>query len=72
VRQIITWLLGIREGDDAYRVKPITDIRRIELLKILAEGCQRHPVYRAKRQVKIDCEPCSVMWEARLELEAVE
>ena len=53
-------------------LKPITDARKIELWKILAEGCQKHPAYRAKRQVKINCKPCSVMWEARLELEAVE
>ena len=65
-------MLGIREGDDACRVKPITDVRRIELLKILAECCQNHPACRAKWQVKINCKPCSVMWEARLELEAVE
>ena len=45
------------------------DARKIELLKLLAEGCRKHPAYRAKRQVKIDCEPCLVMWEARLELE---
>tara|TARA_R110001606_G_C15151150_1_gene625768 strand:+ start:231 stop:383 length:153 start_codon:yes stop_codon:yes gene_type:complete len=50
----------------------MTDARKIELWKILAEGCKKHPAYRAKRQVKIDCEPCSVMWKARLELEAVE
>jgi hypothetical protein len=69
--QTITWLLGIREAD-AYWAKPMTDARKIELWKILAEGCQKHPAYRAKRQVKIDCEPCSVMWKARVELEAVE
>jgi hypothetical protein len=50
----------------------MTDVRRIELWKILAEGCPKHPAYRAKRQVKIDCAPCSAMWEARLELEAEE
>ena len=48
------------------------DARKIELWKILAEGCQKHPAYRAKRQVKIDCEPCHAMWKARLELEAAE
>ena len=47
----------------------VSDARKIELLKLLAEGCRKHPAYRAKRQVKIDCEPCLVMWEARLELE---
>jgi hypothetical protein len=50
----------------------INDARKIELWKILAEGCQKHPAYRAKRQVKIDCEPCSVMWKARVELETIE
>ena len=50
----------------------MTDARKIELWKILAEGCPKHPAYRAKRQVKIDCEPCRVMWTARLELEAIE
>ena len=48
----------------------MSDARKIELLKLLAEGCRKHPAYRAKRQVKIDCEPCLVMWKARLELEA--
>ena len=48
----------------------VSDVRKIELLKLLAEGCRKHPAYRAKRQVKIDCEPCLIMWEARLELEA--
>jgi|TARA_B110000240_G_scaffold36240_1_gene39673 hypothetical protein len=52
--------------------KPMPDARKIELWKILAEGCQKHPAYRAKRQVKIDCEPCHAMWKARLELEAAE
>jgi hypothetical protein len=42
----------------------VTDARKIELLKILAEGCHKHPAYRAKRQVKIDCQPCVVGIEA--------
>jgi hypothetical protein len=50
----------------------MTDARKIELCKILVEGRRKHPAYRAKRQVKIDCEPCSVIWKARLELEAEE
>jgi hypothetical protein len=48
----------------------VTDARKIELLQILADGCHKHPAYRAKRQVKIDCQPCVVIWNARLELEA--
>ena len=70
VRQIITWLSVIREAEYAYWNEPMTDARRIELWKILAEGCQKHPAYRAKRQVKKNCQPCSVIWKARLELEA--
>ena len=50
----------------------MTEARKIELLKILAEGCCRYPAYRAKRQVEIDCGPCLVMWDARSKLEAEE
>tara|TARA_B100000780_G_C20963921_1_gene384784 strand:+ start:251 stop:403 length:153 start_codon:yes stop_codon:yes gene_type:complete len=49
----------------------MTDARKIELWKILAEGCRKHPAYRAKREVKIECDPCNTVWKARLELEAV-
>ena len=72
VTEITTWLLGIREVNDACWGNPMTDARKIELWNILAEACQKHPAYRAKRQVKINCQPCSVMWKARVELEAVE
>jgi len=72
VRQITTWLSVIREAEYAYWNEPMTDARKVELLEILAEGRRKHPAYRAKRQVKIYCEPCSLMWKARLELEAIE
>jgi hypothetical protein len=47
----------------------VTHDRKIKILKILADSCHKHPAYRAKRQVKIDCQPCVVIWNARLELE---
>ena len=42
--------------------------RNIKLLKILAEGCRKHPAYRARRPATGRCEECVVVWNARLEL----
>ena len=42
--------------------------REIELLKILSEGCHRHPAYRAKRKATGSCLECVKVWHARLEL----
>ena len=42
--------------------------RKIELLKILSEGCNRHPAYRAKRKATGRCDECVKIWQARLEL----
>ncbi len=42
--------------------------RKIELLKILAEGCYKHPAYRARRPATQRCPECVVVWNARLEL----
>ena len=42
--------------------------RKIELLKILAEGCRKHPAYRARRTATGRCQECVVVWNARLEL----
>ena len=42
--------------------------RRIELLQILAEGCRKHPAYRAKRAATERCQECVVVWKARCEL----
>ena len=42
--------------------------REIELLKILAEGCRKHPAYRAHRPATGRCQECVVVWDARLEL----
>ena len=42
-------------------------------LPILAEGCRRHPAYRAQRRPGIEgCETCDGMYEARQALDASE
>ena len=46
--------------------------RQIELLKILAKGCKKHPAYRAIRKATERCEECVVIWQARVELNALE
>ena len=43
-------------------------IRQIELLKILAKGCKKHPAYRAIRKATERCEDCVFVWQARVEL----
>ena len=43
--------------------------RKIELLKILAEGCRKHPAYRARRPATGRCEECMIVWKARLQLQ---
>jgi hypothetical protein len=45
--------------------------RKIELLQILAEGCRRHPAYRAKRKATERCEECVVVWKARVEINEI-
>ena len=45
--------------------------RQIELLKILAKGCKKHPAYRAIRKATERCEEC-VVWQARVEINALE
>jgi len=40
----------------------------IELLKILAKGCKRHPAYRAIIKATERCKECVVVWQARVEL----
>ena len=46
--------------------------RQIELLKILAKGCKKHPAYRAIRKATEKCEECVVVWQARVELNKLE
>ena len=46
--------------------------RQIELLKILAKGCKKHPAYRAIRKATERCEVCVFVWKARVELNKIE
>ena len=42
--------------------------RQIKLLQVLAEGCRKHPAYRARRTATERCPECVVVWKARCEL----
>ena len=53
-------------------MKQNTELRQIELLKILAKGCRKHPAYRAIRKATERCEECVIIWQARLELDTLE
>ena len=46
--------------------------KQIELLKILAKGCKKHPAYRAIRKATERCDECVVVWQARVKLNAIE
>ena len=48
------------------------DQRQIELLKVLAKDCKKHPAYRAIRKATERCEECVVVWKARVELKALD
>lgn len=48
------------------------DQRQIELLKVLAKGCKKHPAYRAIRKATERCEECVIVWKARVELNTLE
>jgi hypothetical protein len=43
-------------------------VRKVELLQTLAEGCRKHPAYRARRPATQRCRDCVLVWNARLEL----
>ncbi len=45
---------------------------KIKLLTILADGCKKHPEYRALRPATGRCEPRVRMWQARLKLRELE
>ena len=51
---------------------PNKEQRQIELLKILAKGCKKHPAYRAIRKATERCKECLLVWEARVELNKLE
>ena len=46
--------------------------RQIKLLEILTKGCKKHPAYRAIRKATEKCEECVYVWQARIELNALE
>ena len=46
--------------------------KKIELLKILAKGCKKHPAYRAIRKATGRCEECVFVWQARVEFNKLE
>ena len=45
--------------------------KQVKLLRILVDGCKKHPAYRAIRPATGRCKPCVKMWKARQELEAL-
>ena len=53
-------------------MKQNTELRQIELLKILAKGCKKHPAYRAIRKATLRCEECVIIWQARVDLDTLE
>ena len=46
--------------------------KEVELLKILAKGCKKHPAYLAIRKATERCGECVVVWQARIELNKLE
>ena len=44
--------------------------KQVKLLRILVDGCKKHPAYRAIRPATGRCKPCVKMWKVRQELEA--
>ena len=53
-------------------MKQNAELRQIELLKILAKGCKKHPAYRAIRKATERCKECVIIWQARVELDTLE
>ena len=53
-------------------MKKNTELKQIELLKILAKGCKKQPAYRAIRKATERCEECVIIWQARVELDTLE
>jgi hypothetical protein len=47
-------------------------LKQVELMKVLVDGCKKHPAYRAIRPATGNCEPCVKMWRARLKLNDLE
>ena len=45
--------------------------KKIKLLKKLSEGCKIHPAYKAHRKATRRCNECEIVWNTRLELNAL-
>jgi len=48
------------------KVEPLE--KQVVLLRILVDGCKKHPAYRAIRPATGRCKPCAEMWQARQKL----
>ena len=46
--------------------------KQVKLMRILVDGCKKHPAYRAIRPATGNCEPCVKMWKARQALSSLE
>ena len=46
--------------------------KQVQLMRVLVDGCKKHPAYRAIRPATGNCEPCVKMWKARLNLKKLE
>ena len=53
-------------------MKQNTELRQIELLKILAKGYKKYPAYRTIRKATQRCEEFVIIWQARVELDTLE
>ena len=54
--------------DNILIMKVETLEKQVALLRILVDGCKKHPAYRAIRPATSRCKPCVEMWQARQEL----
>ena len=54
--------------DNILIMKVETLEKQVALLRILVDGCKKHPAYRAIRPATGRCKPCVEMWQARQEL----
>ena len=46
--------------------------KQVQLMRVLVDGCKKHPAYQAIRPATGNCEPCVKMWKARQALKEVE
>lgn len=46
-------------------VRALSQLRRSDLLHILARGCEKHPAYRAKQRPRTKCEECALIYATK-------